>query len=166
MEVIFSPQPFLSPELSLHAQAFIRTAYGLLLCGSLMLALPHWRRFFLSERWGGYAQSLREVELVQNPVTAPLVLAVWWACGVLIAAGVWSPWPAVSEPLILSVFFYCDALERVGSWHGGAGIRALLGGIVRCPARVLPTVCSRCAAPRTPSVTGRLRLYLFIIWIL
>lgn len=129
MEVIFSPQPFLSPELSLHAQAFIRTAYGLLLCGSLMLALPHWRRFFLSERWGGYAQSLREVELVQNPVTAPLVLAVWWACGVLIAAGVWSPWPAVLNLLFCRYFFIAMRWKGLARGMGAPGFVLYWGGL-------------------------------------
>jgi uncharacterized membrane protein YphA (DoxX/SURF4 family) len=129
MEVIFSPQPFLSPELSLHAQAFIRTAYGLLLCGSLMLALPHWRRFFLSERWGGYAQSLREVEFVQNPVTAPLVLAVWWACGVLIAAGVWSPWPAVLNLLFCRYFFIAMRWKGLARGMGAPGFVLYWGGL-------------------------------------
>jgi uncharacterized membrane protein YphA (DoxX/SURF4 family) len=129
MEVIFSPQPFLSPELSLHAQAFIRTAYGLLLCGSLMLALPHWRRFFLSERWGGYAQSLREVELVQNPVTAPLVLVAWWACGILIAAGVWSPWPAVLNLLFCRYFFITMRWKGLARGMGAPGFTLYWGGL-------------------------------------
>jgi len=129
MDVIFSPQPFLSPELSLHAQAFIRTAYGLLLCGTLLIALPHWRRFFLSERWGGYAQSLREVELIQNPVIAPLVLAVWWACGVLIAAGVWSPWPAVLNLFFCRYFFIAMRWKGLARGMGAPGFTLYWGGL-------------------------------------
>lgn len=129
MEAIFSSQPFLFPELSLHAQAFIRTAYGVLLCGTLLLALPHWRRFFLSERWGGYAQSLREVELVHNPVIAPLVLAVWWACGVLIAAGVWSPWPAVLNLLLCRYFFIAMRWKGLARGMGAPGYVLYWGGL-------------------------------------
>ena len=37
-------------------QAFIRAAYGVLMLATLVQALPHARRFFVSERWGGYAE--------------------------------------------------------------------------------------------------------------
>ena len=57
MEMFFAPQGFLHPELSLSVQVFMRVAYGMLLCGMLVLAIPSWRRFFLSERWGGYDHS-------------------------------------------------------------------------------------------------------------
>lgn len=141
MELVFSSQPFLCPELSLHAQVFIRTAYGVLLCGTLMLALPHWRRFFLSERWGGYAQSLPEVELVHNPVTAPLVLVVWWICGVLIAAGVWSPWPAVLNLLLCWYFFIGMRWKCLVRGMGAPGQVLYWGGL----AVVLLEYCLRYA---------------------
>ena len=146
MEIIFSPQPFLSPELSLHAQVFIRAAYGVLLCGSLMLAFPHWRRFFLSERWGGYGQSLREVELVQNPVSAPLVLAVWWICGVFIAAGVWSPWPAVLNLLLCRYFFIGMRWKGLARGMGAPGHVLYWGGL----AVVLLEYCLRYAPDVRP----------------
>ena len=55
------------PDLSVGTQAFIRVAYGVLMLGTLLWALPQWRRFFVSERWGGYAESSREIDLIQNP---------------------------------------------------------------------------------------------------
>ncbi len=46
----------------------------MLMMATLLQALPEARRFFLSERWGGYARSSRDVDAVQNPVVVPLLL--------------------------------------------------------------------------------------------
>lgn len=100
-----SPQSFLHPELNYHVQIFIRTAYGILLILTLLWALPQWRRFFQSERWGGYGQSTRSVELVQNPVVMPAILTLWFVCGVLITTGIWSPWPVAINYLLCRYFF-------------------------------------------------------------
>lgn len=54
---------------------------------TLLFALPHYRRFFLSERWGGYAESRRAIDRWHNPVAAPLALAIWMACGVALTIG-------------------------------------------------------------------------------
>ena len=43
----------------------------MLMLATLLQALPEARRFFLSERWGGYAKSSRDVDAVQNPVVVP-----------------------------------------------------------------------------------------------
>jgi len=77
------------PQLSGSAQAFIRTAYGLLMIATLAQALPHARRFFLSERWGGYAERGPSVDWLQNPVMLPLVLVGWLAAAIALAAGSW-----------------------------------------------------------------------------
>ena len=65
------------PELTTSTQAFVRVAYAVLMLGTLVRTLPQARRFFLSERWGGYAQSSPAVDGVQNPWCLPLVLTVW-----------------------------------------------------------------------------------------
>mgnify|MGYP003348092128 CR=1 FL=1 len=65
------------PHLSAPAEAFIRSAYGVLVLLTLVQALPEARRFFLSERWGGYARSSPGLDAVQNPVVMPAVLAIW-----------------------------------------------------------------------------------------
>ncbi|GIW55144.1 MAG: hypothetical protein KatS3mg082_1548 [Nitrospiraceae bacterium] len=105
MVELFSPQPFLHPELTYSTQVFIRIAYGVLLIATLLWALPQWRRFFLGERWGGYGQSVRSVEVVQNPFVMPVVLTLWFICGGLIATGIWSPWPAGINYLLCRYFF-------------------------------------------------------------
>ena len=72
------------PELSAQAQAFVRIAYGVLLLATLLWALPHGRRFFVSERWGGYAESARGRDLLHNPVAYPLLMTTWMLCAILL----------------------------------------------------------------------------------
>ena len=90
----------LFPELSADTQAFFRAAYAVLLLETLATLLPHFRRFFLSERWGGYAQSSRGTDAVHNPIVAPLLLVGWAACGVLLLLGVQTPWAALGNLLL------------------------------------------------------------------
>ena len=65
----------LLPELGVATQALIRVAYGVLMTATLVQALPEARRFFLSERWGGYAKSQRDVDFIQNPLVMPALTA-------------------------------------------------------------------------------------------
>ena len=73
--------------LSLSTQDLLRTAYAILLLLTLLQALPQARRFFTSERWGGYAQSDPRIDLVQNPRVLPLVLAVWMTTAAALVVG-------------------------------------------------------------------------------
>ncbi|BCA54222.1 hypothetical protein W02_13620 [Nitrospira sp. KM1] len=146
MELLLAPQPFLHPELSAQAQAFIRIAYGLLLCGTIALAVPHWRRFFLSERWGGYAQPNVGVERVHNPVVAPLVLTLWAGCGLCIASGLWSPWPAVVNLLICRYYFIAMRWKGLARGMGAPGHVLYWAGI--CV--VLLEYCARYAPELHP----------------
>ena len=75
---LFGHDPFLFPTLSAGLQAFVRSAYGALLLLTLAAALPQARRYFQSERWGGYAQSSAWVDAVQNPYVGPWLLAGTW----------------------------------------------------------------------------------------
>jgi hypothetical protein len=99
-----SPASFY-PELSLEAQAFFRIVYGLLLLGHLILILPHGRRYFMSERWRGYARSSWDVDLIQNPITYPLVMVLWFLSGILILSGKWTV-PAALLNLLLCRYFF------------------------------------------------------------
>lgn len=72
------------PDLSAQAQMFIRTAYALMLLATLVWALPHGRRFFLSERFGGYAESNRWRDIVHSAAAYPFVIAVWIGCAALL----------------------------------------------------------------------------------
>lgn len=104
------PQLFLSPDgfypqLSFLAQVFFRTVYGILLFGHLVLLLPHARRFFMSERWKGYAQSSWDVDALQNPIAHPLVMITWFACAVALIFGRWTVVAALINLLLCRYFF-------------------------------------------------------------
>ena len=93
------------PEMTPPTQAFLRVAYGVLLLGHLVRALPHARRFFQSERWGGYSQSSPLVDLVQNPWVFPAVMATWLASAVLLIAGVQTVAAALFNLVLCHHFF-------------------------------------------------------------
>ncbi len=93
------------PHVSPAALDLLRAAYGLILLGSLLQALPQWRRFFLSERWGGYGASSPAVDAVQNPAVMPLVLAAWLGSAACLAAGIWSV-PAALLNAVLCYYFF------------------------------------------------------------
>src|SRR5215217_4316067 len=86
----FSAFSWLWPTLSVTTQAFIRIAYGILMLGTLLWALPQWRRFFVSERWGGYAESSREIDFIQNPAGTVVIALLWFASVVLLILGYWT----------------------------------------------------------------------------
>src|SRR5687768_9900332 len=77
------------PHLSLSTQSFIRITYGLLIIGTLAQSLPHARRFFVSERWGGYAEQGSGVDWLQNPFALPLVLFAWFGAAFALVLGWW-----------------------------------------------------------------------------
>jgi len=93
------------PELSLGTQSFLRAAYGLSLLLLLLITLPSARRFFVSERWGGYAKSSPFVDLVQNPYALPVVLGAWLACAALLIAGRYTV-AAAFVNLVLAWYFF------------------------------------------------------------
>lgn len=65
----------------------MRVAYGVLLLLTLVAALPHARRYFQSERWGGYAQSSRWIDAVQNPWVGAPLLVLWMGAALCLIAG-------------------------------------------------------------------------------
>jgi len=99
------------PVLSASTQTFIRTAYGLLMLATLGQALPQARRFFLSERWGGYGEQGRSVDWLQNPVMLPLVLGGWLAAAIALTAGWWVV-PAALLNVVLCRYFFIQMRWR------------------------------------------------------
>jgi hypothetical protein len=105
MNSIFSPDSFFAPSLSTGTEALIRVSYAVLLLLTLAQAWPHRRRFFCSERWGGYTKSSPGVDRIQNPQLVSVVLFVWFASALMIAAGVWTVWAALVNVLFARYFF-------------------------------------------------------------
>ena len=94
---------FLHQTLSPAAQSLFRCGYGVLLLLTLAQALPQARRFFVSERWGGYARSERRVDLVQNRYLLPVVMGLWVACAALLIVGRWTVMAAIEEAVSADV---------------------------------------------------------------
>lgn len=120
--------PFL-PELSAATQALIRAGYGLLMLATLVQALPEARRFFISERWGGYAKSSRDVDALQNPALMPVLLAVWIASVVAITSGWATPWPALINLALCRYFFIHMRWKSVLRGMGAPGFIAYWTGL-------------------------------------
>src|SRR5712692_992178 len=107
---------FLHQSLSPAAQSLFRCAYGTLLLLTLGQALPQARRFFVSERWGGYAQSDRRVDLLQNPYALPLVMGLWMAAALLLIAGRFTVAASLANLLLCRYFFI--AMRWKGALRG------------------------------------------------
>ena len=103
-QLLLSPDSFY-PQLSFTTQGFFRVVYGLLLLGHLILLLPHARRFFMSERWKGYAQSSWDVDAIQNPLVHPLVMIIWFGCAIALIFGRWTIVAALINLLLCRYFF-------------------------------------------------------------
>ena len=109
------------PELSPAAQTLLRAGYGLLLLAFLLITLPHGRRFFLSERWGGYAQASPGVDALQNPVVYPLLMASWLLAAGLLVVGWGTWWPALWNLLLCRYFFVRMRWRGVARGMGAPG---------------------------------------------
>lgn len=109
------------PDLSIHLQTVIRVGYGCLLLATLLWALPHWRRFFISERWGGWAESRRSVDAIQNPVLMPLILTVWTAAAVALIAGRWTIAASLINLMLCRYFFVAMRWNGVLRGMGAPG---------------------------------------------
>jgi hypothetical protein len=93
------------PQLAHETQSALRFVYAAVMLGVLALTLPNARRFFVSERWGGYAKSSRLVDAYQNPYALPVLYAVWLgACGLLLAAR-WTVFAAAVNLLLCRELF-------------------------------------------------------------
>jgi hypothetical protein len=138
--------PHLWPQLAPPTQAFVRFAYGACMLGTLVLAVPHARRYFVSERWGGYAASSRDVDVLQNPYLLPVVYGIWLAADALLVAGVATVWAALVNLLICRELFIRMRWKGVLRGMGAPGFCAYwLGGAV-----FLLELASRYAASARP----------------
>jgi hypothetical protein len=135
------------PELSPAVQALVRVSYGALLLATLLLALPNWKRFFVSEKWGGYAESTPSIDPLQNPAASRIVLAVWLACGGLIAAGRCTVWASAINLLLCHHFFVSSRWKSLSRGLGAPGYMCYWLG-----AAVFLLELASAAAPSTRSL--------------
>ena len=132
------------PEISPSLQAFIRVAYGVLMLLTLVWAWPHRRRFFLSERWNGYAESRPSVDWAHNPWVSPIMLAAWAACCLALVAGVLVVPAAILNLLLCRYYFVQMRWKGLLRGMGAPGFMAYWLGAVVClleiTARHLPSL--------------------------
>ena len=122
----------------------IRFSYGVLLLGTLLYTLPHWRRFYLSERWGGYAQSNRINDAIQNPFAATIVLTIWLVCAALIAVGKLTLAAAAINALLCRYFFVQMRWRSLTRGQGAPGFMTWWMGLavflLECAQRGSPSL--------------------------
>lgn len=126
------PSVSLFPELSATTQAAVRAAYGCLLAATLVQVLPNARRYFLSERFGGYAKSAPDVDAVQNPVVMPVLLLLWMGCAIALVFGWATPWAALLNVVFCRYFFIHMRWKGVLRGMGAPGFIAYWVGVAVC----------------------------------
>lgn len=112
---------FLHQTLSPATQSLFRCGYGVLLLLTLAQAVPQARRFFVSERWGGYTQSDPRVDLVQNRYLLPVTMVLWTACALLLVAGRWTVGASLVNLLLCRYFFIAMRWKGVLRGMGAPG---------------------------------------------
>ncbi len=118
------------PHVSDSVEACFRAGYGILLFVILTMAFRHGQRFFLSEKWGGYGESSRHVEVVQNPIVYPVVAVLWLLCAILITCGVASIWASLINLLLCRYFFVQMRWKGVLRGMGAPGFMTYWLGMV------------------------------------
>jgi hypothetical protein len=123
------PDSFFLPTLSTSTQTVIRAAYAALMLATLAHALPEARRFFLTERWGGYTRSSRWTDAIQNPLVVPLLLTLWIGAAAALVFGWATPWAALANLLFCRYFFIQLRWQSVLRGMGAPGFMAYWTGL-------------------------------------
>lgn len=92
-------------QLSPSAEAALRISYGLLLSLQILVTLPNARRYFATERFGGYMESTPALDRLHTPLSAVLICAVWFCAALCIALNIWLL-PAALINFALARYFY------------------------------------------------------------
>ena len=128
-ELFFSPNSFIDPQLSPAMLIAIRVGYAVIMLGTLLTTLTN-PRFFLCERWGGYAESSRSVDILHNPRMYPIIQAVWIGCMVLLIIGQWTVLAALINVILARYFFIYMRWKSVSRGMGAPGFIAYWMGMV------------------------------------
>jgi len=115
MDLIFSPlffsPPGLAPQISVTMLASIRMAYGCLLLLHLLIALPNWKRFFMGEKWGGYAKSSAFDDVLQSPSAAVTIGIIWLGCAFALISN-YQPLIAAIINLVICRYYFVEMRWR------------------------------------------------------
>ena len=112
MNLLLDSAPWTSPGISPAVADAVRIGCGVLMLVTLVRLVPDARRYFLSERWGGYGERGWRVDSIQNPVVLPVVLMAWIGACIALAAG---RYPTIAAAINLGCCYYFFIAMR---WRG------------------------------------------------
>lgn len=98
-------------ELPASAQAALRVSYGALLCLQILATLPNARRYFVTERYGGYMESTPLLDRLHTPATALLATLVWLGAALCITFNAFLL-PAAAINFLLARYFFVSTRWR------------------------------------------------------
>jgi len=105
VNLLLDSAPWTAPSIGPSVADALRIGCGVLMLATLVRLVPDARRYFLSERWGGYGERGWRVDLIQNPVVMPALLVAWIGACIALAAG-WSPTIAAVINLACCYYFF------------------------------------------------------------
>jgi hypothetical protein len=105
VNLLLDSAPWTAPSIGPSVADALRIGCGVLMLATLVRLVPDARRYFLSERWGGYGERGWRVDLIQNPVVMPALLMAWMGACIALAAG-WSPTIAAAINLACCYYFF------------------------------------------------------------
>jgi len=111
----------IGPAVAPAALETLRIGYGALLFLTLIQALPQARRFFLSERWRGYADSSPWSLLLHNPVAMPIAMTMWFLSALGLILGEHVVIAAFANLLLCRYFFISMRWKSVLRGMGAPG---------------------------------------------
>ena len=130
------------PDLGVGTQALFRSAYGVLLLIALLRLVGHDRRFFVSERYGGYVGCSLLHDRFHTPVLMRLTLGVWGASAIGLIIGVASPWFGLLNVVLCRYFFVSMRWNSLLRGMGAPGFMLYWTGLVvfllECTAHYAP----------------------------
>ncbi len=132
VNLLFDSAPWTSPSISPAVADAMRIGCGVLMLVTLIRLVPDARRYFLSERWGGYGERGWRVDLIQNPVVMPVLLIAWIGACIALAAGRYPTIAAAdqSRDVATTSSSRCDGAACCAVWALQASSRR--GSRLRC----------------------------------
>ena len=112
MNLFLDSAPWTAPSIGPSVADALRIGCGVLMLAMLIRLVPDARRYFLSERWGGYGERGWRVDLIQNPVVMPALLIAWMGACIALTAG---RYPTIAAAINLACCYYFFIAMR---WRG------------------------------------------------
>jgi hypothetical protein len=93
------------PTLSLETQAFIRTAYGILMFLFFLIMLPYNRVYFTCQKYGGCIENLPWTERFLTPLGHKILMLLWMTTAAMLAFNIQTVWFSLLNLVLCHTFF-------------------------------------------------------------